>query len=183
MKHEEGTKSARVAYQYIIERSHINHIMPIAPRYHNKRGHGCFLPDVLVYWDLCNLVGHRLERRRKKAASAGRTEAAERNETAVTVKLCSSVFYTERKEMTRVRLLDICDLVLAANHQFDVNHIDAACGLDVGKWDMEVRIHERILEDDYKYYRYTTEGTTNGIHDPDFTKAEAHIKRLMEAKP
>lgn len=76
MKNEKGTKSARVTHQYIIERSHINHIMPIAPRYHNKRGHGCFLPDVLVYWDLLHLVVNRLERRRKKAASVVRTEAA-----------------------------------------------------------------------------------------------------------
>lgn len=76
MKNEKGTKSARVTHQYIIERSHINHIMPIAPRHHNKKGHGCFLPDVLVYRDLLHLVIDRLEGRCKKAATAGRTEAA-----------------------------------------------------------------------------------------------------------
>lgn len=85
--------------------------------------------------------------------------------------------------MTRVRLFDICDLVLAANHQFEENGIDAACGLDVSKFSYEVRVHERMLEDGYKFTRYTTDETMNACHDPEFLKAEAHIKRLMEAKP
>lgn len=76
MKHEKGEELTGATHQHIVRSSHINHIMPIAPRYHNKRGHGCFFPDVLVYWDLLHLVVNRLERRRKKAASAGRTEAA-----------------------------------------------------------------------------------------------------------
>lgn len=76
MKNEEGEELTGVTYQHIVRSSHINNTLPIAPRYHNKKGHGCFLPDVLVYRDLCDLVGHRLEGRCKKAATAGRTEAA-----------------------------------------------------------------------------------------------------------
>lgn len=85
--------------------------------------------------------------------------------------------------MTRVRLLEMCDLVLAANYQFDKNGDGRTVSLEIAKFGHTIRVNENLFDKNVPVVRYTTDRILSTNYDPEFLKAEAHIKRLMEEKP
>ena len=85
--------------------------------------------------------------------------------------------------MKSTRLHELLDLVCAANYQSQETDGHYSICLKVGRWETSgaVFIHEHLDKaGENTLTVYSEAPLLNEIEDPDYIKAEAHIRRLME---
>lgn len=83
--------------------------------------------------------------------------------------------------MTRERILDLVDLVLAANYQFEQTDSSAAITLDLGRYTSNIYVHENIGGPGSNMTVYS-DAPESEYCDPALVKAEFHIRKIMEVK-
>lgn len=85
--------------------------------------------------------------------------------------------------MTSMRLHEILDLVCACNYQAKETDGEYSVTFRIGRWDTYIFINDALGKIEDNHSTVYSECPYDGeVEDPDFIKAEEHIKRLMEGK-
>ena len=90
--------------------------------------------------------------------------------------------------MTRERIIELLDLVLACNEQLEENDITASLDVSAYHTDLNVYYHGDITPPDpgitmYSYTYTVSDSVVDGIktvYDPELTKAEEHLRRIID---
>lgn len=86
--------------------------------------------------------------------------------------------------MTRERLHDLVDLVMAANYHFEQNDMDYLAAITISQVNTHIWIHD--MSDKGQYWAYNTSSLhrddEHNTYDPELIRAQEHIHKLMEGK-